>query len=152
MEAKHDWARLKTEYITGDYLSLSAFGRAKGFIKNSNEFRRGTKGWKEERNAYWAKIGDDTLKRHAQAQIITLDEAKSQSLKRCLEFGRLITKGVRKALDKTEPNAAEVKAYLEAEKSLQQIIRVHLDADKPRLINDKDKLDALIEGLNGLAK
>ena len=46
---RHDWPAMKTEFLTGDFPSLSAFARFKSISPTSAYFRRMTKGWKGEK-------------------------------------------------------------------------------------------------------
>jgi len=48
---KYDWLRLRNEFISGDWLSLSDFFRDKK-IKNNSRTRSVVTGWKEERRKY----------------------------------------------------------------------------------------------------
>lgn len=46
--AKYDWKQLETEFILGDYKSVSEFLKTKG-IKMSGSTKKQTKGWKEKK-------------------------------------------------------------------------------------------------------
>lgn len=59
---KHDWSKLKTEYLTGDFVSLASFFRSKGISDDTNATKLKTKGWREERKSFWEAIGRKKLK------------------------------------------------------------------------------------------
>ena len=53
---RHDWDALKTQFLTGDYRSLSEFARAHGIAPKSESFRNKSATWKSEKE----KIGRKT--------------------------------------------------------------------------------------------
>lgn len=50
-----DWINLKNQYITGNWVTVSAFFNANK-IKNNSRNRTKTKGWKDERLDYLTKV------------------------------------------------------------------------------------------------
>lgn len=57
---KYNWDKLKLEYITGEWLSLSDFLRSKD-LPTDGSVRRTTDGWIEERDKYWSKVGQKAM-------------------------------------------------------------------------------------------
>ena len=70
--AKYDWAKLKREYMLGDYKSLRSFAIDKG-IPYTQHFRNSTQGWADEHkrkaNAKQAQITEDVTEREIQYEI-----------------------------------------------------------------------------------
>lgn len=55
MRQKHDWIRLKNEFVTGKWPTVSAFFQAQNIVDNSRN-RLNSRGWLESRRLYWEEI------------------------------------------------------------------------------------------------
>lgn len=146
--AKYDWKQLETEYILGDYKSVSDFLREKA-INNNGTTRKYTSGWKDKKKQKEDRKATKTIEKVIEKQseknsevVIKLNDVAEELLTKVMEA----TKELDKHIDmfgnvhKGIIDRSDIKKLTSALKDLKDIIPA-----KP----EEEEDNSFIEALNG---
>ena len=97
MQAKYDWLRLKSTFVTGHWLTVASFFRDQG-IKNNSRSRQSARGWHEERRKYQESIALKTRQKVIEDEVSIRSRqhkiAKQMQLKGVRDLNRLDVRNV----------------------------------------------------------
>lgn len=128
--AKYDWKQLETEYILGDYKSVSNFLKEKG-INNNGTTRKHTSGWKGKKRQKEDKKATKIIEKIIEKQsendsnaVVKLNDVAEELLKKVMEATKELNKHVDMfgGIHESIVNRSDIKKLTSALKDLKDII------------------------------
>ena len=91
---KYDWLQLKSQYLQGDWLSVSAFLEAQR-LPNNSYMRTRTKGWRQERYEHQQRLVKQSLSLTQAVQLKGLTQLLKLKVRTVSQAKKLIIDGLK---------------------------------------------------------